>query len=142
MIEGRVAKGMTTTWKFQTFSVYSFSWRYFSQPSQIEEKLKSRLKPRPKTSKKGSQTLPKPFQNPFKTTPNRFKIDEKSKKASKTTSVEKKLSWINVRHPLGRHFGRPRPPKRGPRGSPDLQNGAQNVKKSILKNKSISRSIF
>ena len=33
---------MTTTWNLQTFSVYSFSWRYFSQPSQIEEKLKSR----------------------------------------------------------------------------------------------------
>ena len=28
MMEGRVAKGMTTMWKRQAFSVYSFSWRY------------------------------------------------------------------------------------------------------------------
>ena len=38
MIEGRMAKGMITTWIL--FPAYWFSWRYFSQPSKIAKKIK------------------------------------------------------------------------------------------------------
>lgn len=60
----------------------------------------------------------------------------------KTTYVEKKEAPLNDCKGLGPHFGGPKPPKRGPRGSQNLQNGAQNVKTSMSKNKSFSDSIF
>ena len=114
------------------------------------QKRKGRVveNPRPKSSNllkilpkpsKTSPNLPKILPN---SVPNPTKSKEIESAATKTRKVETKLSWINVRHPLGRHFGRPRPPKRGPRGSRNLQNGAKNAKKTMFKNKSFSDSIF
>ena len=68
---------------------------------------------RPKASQERPKRLPKPSPNPPKSKQNQIS-------ATKTIKVKKKLSWVNVPHPLGRHFGRPRPPKRGPRASQKL----------------------
>ena len=98
-----------------------------------------------KPSQNPSPNLPKPIPNLPKTLPKSYPNPSKSKEvasaATKTRKVFKEAP-LNVRKALGAHFGGPKPPKRGPRGSQNLQNGAQNVKKSKLKNKSFSDSIF
>ena len=93
----------------------------------------------PQTSPNSSQTFPKPFQNRIQTFPNQRKLQLQPRKQEK---FNKKRAPLNDCKALGAHFGGPKLPKRGPRGSQNLQNGAQNVKKSKLQNKSFSDSIF
>ena len=83
------------------------------------------------TSPNPSQTFPKPFQNRIQTPPNQRKLQVQRRKQEKFL----KMAPLNDWKALGAHFGGPKPPKRGPRGSQNLQNGAQNVKKSKLNTK-------
>ena len=76
--------------------------------------------------KNPSPNLQKPFPNPPKS-------KKTESRATKTTKVETKLLSLNDGHPLGPHFGCPRPAKRGPRGSQNLPKWSPKRKKIDVK---------
>ena len=79
------------------------------------------LKTLAKNSSNLSKICPKPSQNPPQTSPkpspNPPKFKENQSAATKTRKVKKKQATLNDCKALGGHFGRPKPPKRGPRAS-------------------------
>ena len=52
------------------------------------------------------------------------------------------MSWANVPHPLGAHFGRPRPPKRGPRASQKQPKWSQKREKMDVEKQVVFRLYF
>ena len=63
---------------------------------------------------------PKPSKTKPSTSPNPAKFKENKSAATKTRKVKKTRTPLNDCKALGGHFGCPRPPKRGPRGSQRL----------------------
>ena len=61
---------------------------------------------------------------------------------SNTRKVEKNLPWIKDWKTLGRHFGRPMPPKRGPRGSQNLPKWSPKREKFDVKKQVVFRLDF
>jgi hypothetical protein len=89
-----------------------------------------------KPSQNPPQTLPKRSQNLTKSSENQQKIEKKPWKQHK---LKKKLPSLTVTNPLGRHFGRPKPPKRGPRGSQNLPKWAPKREKIEVQKQGVSR---
>ena len=78
------------------------------------------------------KTLPKPF-------PNLPKSKENCIAATKTMKLHWKLPSVNVPHPLGCHFGCPKPPKRGPRASQKLPKSSPKREKIDVQKQVVSR---
>ena len=86
-----------------------------------------------KFSKSWQKSFPKPPKTLPKPSPNPPKSKRTESPATKTTKVETKLLSLNDGHPLGPHFGCPRPAKRGPRGSQNLPKWSPKRKKIDVK---------
>ena len=93
----------------------------------------------PKTIPKPSQTFPKPSQNPPQTFPNRRKLKVQPRKQDKLK--KKGLGSMSLTL-LGRIWDAQSLPREAQEPPKSSQNGAKNVKKWMLKNKSFSDSIF
>ena len=100
----------------------------------------------PKSSQPLPKILPKPSPNPPKTFPKASQIESKSMKNRKTQrkrhKLKKKQAWFNVPHPLGHHVGRPKPPKRGPRGPQNLPKWSPKREKIEVKKQVVFGPFF